>query len=166
MVKYDQIPEETKDPNLIKAKKRLKKKMPTRRKTEQYWNESQFERVKAAPPGNLASRGNLPWRLLAYLLTISPEVERLRTFVNNRLLDAKSLEHAERQLTRMLLTLEAGGYVKLEPSPPHADDQSDGSASTAESGQNHPNQPGGSGGLGALIQQARAESAPSKSRKL
>jgi superfamily II DNA/RNA helicase len=164
MVKYDQIPEDTKDPNLIKAKKRLKKKMPTRRKTEQYWNEAQFERVKAAPPGNLASRGNLPWRLLAYLLTISPEVERLRTFVNNRLLDAKSLEHAERQLTRMLLTLEAGGYVKLEPSPPSADDQSSGSKSTAESGQNHPNQPGGSGGLGALIQQARTESAPSKAK--
>ena len=165
MVKYDQIPEDTKDPNLIKAKKRLKKKMPTRRKTEQYWNEAQFERVKAAPPGNLASRGSLPWRLLAYLLTISPEVERLRTFVNNRLLDAKSLEHAERQLTRMLITLEAGGYVKLEPPPPRADDQSTAAASTVESGQNPPSQSSGLGGLGALIQKARAESGPSKSKK-
>ncbi len=30
-VQYDQIPEDTKDPNLIRAKKALKKKMPTRR---------------------------------------------------------------------------------------------------------------------------------------
>ena len=29
--KYDQIPEDTKDPGLMKAKKALKKKMPTRR---------------------------------------------------------------------------------------------------------------------------------------
>ena len=38
--KYDQIPEDTKDPGLLKAKKALKKKMPKRRATEQYWNEA------------------------------------------------------------------------------------------------------------------------------
>ncbi len=32
--KYDQIPEDTKDPRLLKAKKALKKKMPTRRQDE------------------------------------------------------------------------------------------------------------------------------------
>ena len=73
--KYDQIPEDTKDPGLMKAKKALKKKMPTRRSNEQYWNEAQFNKLCAAPPGNLYSRGPLPWRLLVYMLDASPEVE-------------------------------------------------------------------------------------------
>ena len=69
---YDKIPEDTKDPGLMKAKKRLKKKMPKRRTTEQYWNEEQFDKLKAAPAAHLASRGELPWRLLAYMLDASP----------------------------------------------------------------------------------------------
>ena len=69
--KYDQIPEDTKDPALRKAKKALKKKQPTRRKTQQYWSEGQFEKLQAAPPGDLASRGPIQWRLLAYLLDIN-----------------------------------------------------------------------------------------------
>ena len=36
--KYDQIPEDTRDPQLIKAKKALKKKMPTRSPQRQYWS--------------------------------------------------------------------------------------------------------------------------------
>ena len=35
--KYDSIPEDTKDPGLLKAKKQLKKKMPKRRAGEAYW---------------------------------------------------------------------------------------------------------------------------------
>src|SRR5690606_8998381 len=64
--------EKSPDPNLRAAAKRLRKKMPTRRTNEQYWNEDQFEKLIAAPPGKLVSRGHLPWRLLAYLLTLSP----------------------------------------------------------------------------------------------
>ena len=116
-VKYDQIPEDTKDPGLRKAKKALKKKMPTRRKTEQYWNEAQFEKLKIAPAADLKSRGVLPWRLLAYLLKISPEVPHLRAFVRKRLMDPKRLDQAEEALDRMLLVLYAGGYVTLEPDP-------------------------------------------------
>ena len=44
--RYDQIPENTKDPQLIKAKKQLKKKKPTRRENVQYWSEEQFESFK------------------------------------------------------------------------------------------------------------------------
>ncbi len=118
-LQYDQIPEDTKDPNLIRAKKRLKKKMPKRSPTQQYWTEAQFEKVIAAPPGKLASRGAIPWRLLAYLLQISPDVERLRVFVRKRMLDDKEMEHAQKRLTQMLTTLWAGGYVELDPEPPH-----------------------------------------------
>ncbi len=118
---YDQIPENSKDPNLIRAKKKLKKKMPKRRPTQQYWNEQQFDKLVAAPPGKLASRGVIPWRLLAYLLEISPDVERLRAFVGKRMLDEKQKEHAQKRMTQMLITLWAGGYVELDPEPPHAE---------------------------------------------
>lgn len=116
---YDQIPEDTKDPNLIRMKKKLKKKMPTRRKNEQYWNEDQFQKLTDAPPGHLASRGDLPWRMLAYLLQISPDVTRLREFAHKRLLPVKQQEKVDERLTRQLLTLYAGEFIDLDPVPEH-----------------------------------------------
>ncbi|MBS0203858.1 MAG: DEAD/DEAH box helicase [Planctomycetes bacterium] len=115
---YDQIPEDTKDPLLIRAKKALKKKMPTRSPERQYWNDQQFEKLRFAQPGDLVSRGPLPWRLLAYMLQISPEVDRLRTLVHKRLMDPKQLEASEKQLERMLVTLHAGDFIRLHPEPP------------------------------------------------
>lgn len=115
--KYDQIPEDTKDPGLLRAKKQLKKKMPKRRAGEQYWTQAQFEQLQAAPPAKLASRGQLPWRLLAYLLEKNPEVSPLRELVARRLLDPKQLEEAQKQLNRMLITLWTAGYVELDPKP-------------------------------------------------
>ncbi len=116
--KYDQIPEDTKDPNLIRAKKALKKKQPTRSPERQYWTEQQFEKLRTSPPGNLMSRGQLPWRLLAYLLQLSPDLERLQNLLRKRLMDSKQLDVAEKELDRMLLTLHAGDFVKLTPEPP------------------------------------------------
>lgn len=122
-VKYDQIPEDTKDPGLIKAKKAMKKKKPTRRDTEQYWNEAQFEKLRIAPPGKLYSKGALPWRLLAFLLTRSPDVAQLRTLVRKRLMDEPRIKAAELQLDRMLLALSEGDFVRLEPPPPTAEEK-------------------------------------------
>jgi superfamily II DNA/RNA helicase len=116
--KYDQIPEDTKDPGLRKAKKALKKKMPTRRATQQYWTEGQFDKLKAAAPGKLSSRGLLPWRLLAYMLDASPEVELIRKLVGKRLLDEKGLDASQKAMDRMLMTLWTAGYVTLDPKPP------------------------------------------------
>jgi len=116
--KYDRIPEDTKDPGLMKAKKAMKKKMPKRRETEQYWTEAQFEKLRAAAPASLSSRGPLPWRLLAYMLAASPEVELIRKLVSKRLLDSKRLDAGQEELDRMLLTLWRAGYVTLEPEPP------------------------------------------------
>jgi superfamily II DNA/RNA helicase len=116
--KYDQIPEDTKDPGLMKAKKALKKKMPTRRQGEQYWNEAQFNKLCTAPPVNLHSRGPLPWRLLAYMLDASPEVDIIRRLVGKRLMDPGRLEAGQRELDRQLMTLWRAGYVTLEPHPP------------------------------------------------
>ena len=121
--KYDQIPEDTKDPGLRKAKKALKKKMPKRRSNQQYWTEQQFEQLKAAPPSKLASRGPLPWRLLAYMLAASPEVDRIRKLVGKRLMNDKQLEAGQKALDRMLMTLWTAGYVELDPEPPREDEQ-------------------------------------------
>lgn len=116
--KYDQIPETTKDPQLLRAKKDLKRKMPTRRSGEQYWTEGQFEKLRTAAPAKLVSCGPLPWRMLAYMLDASPEVEIIRRLIAKRLMDGKQLEIAQATLTRMLMALWTGGYVELDPKPP------------------------------------------------
>ena len=57
------------------GKKSLERKRPKRRDSEQYWNEAQFQKLVAAPAGKLSSRGPLPWRLLAYMLDASPDID-------------------------------------------------------------------------------------------
>ncbi len=123
--KFDQIPEKTKDPGLLKAKKALKKKMPKRRANQQYWTEAQFEKLHSAAPGQLESRGPLPWRLLAHLLDTSPDVKPIREFISKRLLTEKQVDVGMRQLDRMLRTLYKAGYVTLEPAPPKNNDSSE-----------------------------------------
>jgi superfamily II DNA/RNA helicase len=118
---YDQIPENTKDPGLMKKKKDLLRKKPTRNSQKKYWTEADFERLKTAAPARLYSKGPLPWRLLAYLLKVSPDVEKIRSVIRKRLLDQPRVEAGLKQLTRMLLTLHEKGFVKLDPEPP-ADD--------------------------------------------
>lgn len=115
---YDQIPENTKDPTLIRKKKDLLRKKPTRNSNRKYWSEADFERLKNASPARLYSKGPLPWRLLAYLLKVSPEVEKIRSVVRKRLLDAPRIEAGMKQLNRMLVTLHQHGYVVLDPLPP------------------------------------------------
>jgi superfamily II DNA/RNA helicase len=121
--KYDAIPETTKDPALIKAKKALKKKKPTRRENAVYWSEGQFQQLQSAPAGKLYSKGPMPWRLLAYLLKLSPEVARVRTVLRKRLMDESRIKASEKALDRMLLTLAERGFVTLDPPlpPPVAD---------------------------------------------
>ncbi|GAA5508249.1 DEAD/DEAH box helicase [Novipirellula caenicola] len=115
--KYDSIPEDTKDPGLMKAKKQLKKKMPKRRSGESYWTVSQFEQLQQAAAANLSSRGRLPWRLLAYLLGENAEVQPIRDLVGRRLLPPNGIDEAQRDLNRMLITLWTAGYIELDPKP-------------------------------------------------
>ncbi|MCG8653236.1 MAG: DEAD/DEAH box helicase [Pirellulales bacterium] len=115
--KYDSIPEDTKDPGLLKAKKQLKKKMPKRRSGESYWSEQQFVQLQQAAPADLVSRGQLPWRLLAYLLGRNANVQPIRDLVGRRLLSPKAMEEAKRDLNRMLITLWSAGYIELDPKP-------------------------------------------------
>src|SRR5208282_4908913 len=107
--KFDAIPEDTREPGLLKAKKDLKRKKPTRSDTRAYWSEAQFKQLQGAPPGKLYSKGPLPWRLLAYLLKLSPEVSRVRKLIRKRLMDEPRVKAGEAWLERMLLTLATGG---------------------------------------------------------
>ena len=112
------LPEDTKDPMLIRAKKNLKKKMPKRREGMQYWSERQLQLLREAPPGSLSSRGRFPWRLLAWLIRKTGTVQTVQDAVRQRLLDPAGKEESMREVTRMLMTLEAGGFLTLEPPPP------------------------------------------------
>jgi len=154
--------EKSPDPNLRAAAKRLRKKMPTRRTNEQYWNEEQFEKLIAAQPGKLASRGHLPWRLLAYLLTLSPEVDRVRDVIRKRLLPSDKVEASVTQLTRMLTTLEAGGFVTLEPPPPRPKTTTVSAEKTEDA---TPEDVPTIGAFGALLQEARKDSKASGGRQ-
>ena len=116
-LQYDQIPEDTKDPNLIKAKKQLKKKMPTHRQGETYWTKEQFQKLVTAPSAHLASRGPLPWRLLATMLIEDPQVQPLRDLVGRRLLAPSDLVNGQKELNRMLVTLWTAGFLELIPTP-------------------------------------------------
>jgi superfamily II RNA helicase len=116
--KYDQIPEDTKDPKLREMKKKMKKKMPTRRTTEQYWTEEQFVKLQTMPPGKLSSRGVMPWRLLAHIISLDNGIEPIRRMVGRRLMSEKWVKEGQKTLDEMLLTLHRAGFVVLEPEPP------------------------------------------------
>ncbi len=119
-LRIEQIPADTKDPQLMKKRKQLEKKGPRRREGVAYWTEKQLEKLRDAPPGNLESRGRLPWRLLAYMLDADEDLSHLRDAVGKRLLPPSLIESQQKLLTRMLVTLHDGGFIGLEPAPPAA----------------------------------------------
>ncbi|HMP02200.1 MAG TPA: DEAD/DEAH box helicase [Gemmatales bacterium] len=112
--KMAQLPEKSGDPAVLKQKKELERKKPGRSDKQLYWNEQQFAKLMSAPPSKLYSKGPLPWRLLAYMLQLSPEVSRLREAVRKRFLDSGRDRAGEKHLEQMLKTLAAGGFVTLE----------------------------------------------------
>lgn len=116
--KFNKLPADSKDPKVLAEKKALKKKQPKRNPNLQYWNESQFNKLKTAPAGNLESHGSIPWRMLAYTLEQSSDVELLRKLVQKRLLFGKKRENALKNWLQMLATLWSAGYIGLEPEPP------------------------------------------------
>jgi superfamily II DNA/RNA helicase len=121
--KYDQIPEDTKDPGLMRAKKQLKKKMPRRREGFTYWTQKQFEQLQAAKPASLESRGPIPWQLLAYMLNLNSDVDLLRQLIGKRLLPTQQMEHQSLELNRRLVALWRGRFIELDPLPPFERDE-------------------------------------------
>lgn len=117
--KYDQIPAQTKDPGLLRIKKELERKRPTRRKTEQYWSEGQFKTLIAAGPAKLYSRGMIPYSVLIFLLTQTGTLRAAREFIVKRFTGAERIEGFQKQLSFMLQNLEGLGYLTLSEDGEH-----------------------------------------------
>ena len=117
--KYDQIPETSKDPVMLKKKKEMLKKKPPRNSQRKYWTSGDFEKLQGSAPARLYSKGPLPvaaaWRTCS---RCRPEVDKIRTVIRKRLLDQPRIEAGLKQLNRMLTILHDRGFVQLQPAPP------------------------------------------------
>ncbi|UCE58117.1 MAG: DEAD/DEAH box helicase [Phycisphaerales bacterium] len=109
--KYDQIDPNTKDPGLLRVRKQLERKKPSRRKTQQYWAEGQFQTLIKAGPGNLSSCSMIPYSVLIYLLTEGGSVADIRKFLSKRFNKPERLSKFQDQLEHMLNNLAAFGYL-------------------------------------------------------
>lgn len=109
--RYEQIDPYSKDPGLLRARKEMERKRPTRRKTEQYWSEGQFRALIAAGPARLASRAMIPYQVLLYLLTRTGTLREVRQFLGKRFHTAEHIEKFQIQLNFMLDNLQALGYL-------------------------------------------------------
>ena len=109
--RYDQIDPRSKDPGIMRARKELERKRPTRRKTEQYWSEGQFKSLIEAGPARLASRSMIPYQVLIYLLTRTGTLHEVREFLGKRFNSPDRIEGFAKQLNFMLDNMQALGYL-------------------------------------------------------
>jgi superfamily II DNA/RNA helicase len=113
--KYDLIDPKSKDPGLLRARKELERKKPSRRKTEQYWTDGQFQTLIKAGPADLLSRTMLPYQVLIFLLTKTHSVREVRSFITKRFNTAERLAKFQEQLAFMLANLQAFGFLTHDP---------------------------------------------------
>ena len=109
--KYEQIDQTSKDPGIMRARKQLERKRPTRRKTEQYWTEGQFRMLIQAGPTRLAGRSMIPYQVLIYLLSVRADLHGVREFLSRRFNTPERLKKYQDQLDHMLDNLARFGYL-------------------------------------------------------
>lgn len=109
--KYDQIPATTKDPGLLRARKELERKKPTRNKNEQYWTEGQLQTLLKAGPARLHSRSMIPYNVLIYMLTRTGTLNEVRSFLGKRFETAERIASFREQLEFMLNNMAGLGYL-------------------------------------------------------
>ncbi|MBN2448610.1 MAG: DEAD/DEAH box helicase [Phycisphaerae bacterium] len=109
--KYDQIDPYSKDPGIMRARKDMERKKPSRRSTEQYWSEGQFKQLIAAGPAKLTSRGMIPYSVLIFLLTKTHTLHEVREFLDKRFTGVAAIEKFHKQLDFMLDNLAGLGYL-------------------------------------------------------
>ncbi len=112
--KYDQIDPKSTNPTIIRARKQLERKRPSRRKTVQYWNPGQFDSLIRAGPANLSSRSMIPYQFLVYLITHGEDVDQIRAFLRRRFAAPDKLDEFEAQLGQMLANLAQLEYLSLD----------------------------------------------------
>ena len=109
--KYEQIDPNSKDPGIMRARKDLERKKPSRRRTEQYWSEGQFKQLIEAKPARLYSRAMIPYSVLVFLLTKTGTLHEVREFLEKRFTSAEKIEKFQQQLDFMLENLAGLGYL-------------------------------------------------------
>ncbi len=109
--RYDQIDPNSKDPGIMRMRKQLERKRPSRRKTQQYWVEGQFRNLIEARPAKLASRSMIPYQALIYLLTTTGSLTKVKSFLSKRFNTAERLAKFQDQLDHMIGNLAAMGYL-------------------------------------------------------
>ena len=109
--KYEQIDPNSKDPGILRAKKELERKKPSRRSTEQYWTEGQFRTLQQAGPAKLASRSMIPYQVLIYLLRKEGALQTARRFLSKRFNTAEQLAKFQAQLDAMIDNLAVFGFL-------------------------------------------------------
>ena len=139
--KYDQIDPNSKDPGIMRVRKELERKRPTRRKTEQYWSEGQFRQLIEAGPAKLLSRSMIPYSVLIYLLTrdgrretgqVQASLRGVRDFLSRRFNTPDRINGFHEQVNYMLANLAALGYLTApEASRPSAPADVDSGATPA-----------------------------------
>lgn len=109
--KYDQIDPNSKDPGIMRARKELERKRPSRRSTEQYWSQGQFKTLIEAGPAKLYSRSMIPYSVLVYLLTKFGALHDVRRFLTKRFTSLDRIESFQQQLDFMIGNLAGLGFL-------------------------------------------------------
>ncbi|MGE0478847.1 MAG: DEAD/DEAH box helicase [Phycisphaerae bacterium] len=109
--KYEQIDPNSKDPGIMRARKELERKRPTRRSTEQYWSQGQFKTLIEAGPAKLYSRSMIPYSVLVYLLTKFGALHDVRHFLTKRFTSLDRIESFQQQLDFMIGNLAGLGFL-------------------------------------------------------
>lgn len=109
--KYEQLDARSKDPGIMRARKEMERKRPTRRKTQQYWSQGQFRQLIAAGPARLFSQSMIPYQVLIFLLTKTGALHEARSFLARRFNSPERIEKFQAQFEHMISNLAALGHL-------------------------------------------------------
>ncbi|NOS99973.1 MAG: DEAD/DEAH box helicase [Phycisphaerales bacterium] len=109
--KYEQIDPHSKDLGILRARKDLERKRPSRRKTETYWTQGQFESLIKAGPAKLASRSMIPYQVLVFLLSRTGRLADIRQSLSKRFNTPDRIAGYQQQLEHMIDNLATFGHV-------------------------------------------------------
>ncbi|UCG32527.1 MAG: DEAD/DEAH box helicase [Phycisphaerales bacterium] len=117
--KYDQLDPRSKDPGIMRARKQLERKKPTRRKTVQYWTEGQFQTLIRSGPANLYSQSMIPYQFLIFMLTKTGTLDEVREFLSRRFNSPERIAKWQDQFALMIDNLAALGYLAKQEDADH-----------------------------------------------
>lgn len=109
--RYEKIDPNSKDPGILRMRRDMERKKPSRRKTEQYWTEGQFRSLISAGPAKLYSRSMIPYQVLIFLLSHEGTLRSTREFLGQRFAAPAGINKFQQQLDAMLNNLAALGYL-------------------------------------------------------